>query len=84
VKHPADPTPRSPRDVLADRGYRMVVSEQASSQIGGHPMNHLVVLHCGSETYWATNYPAAMPSIAVSWKRVEPVIETRTTYRPVA
>jgi hypothetical protein len=84
VKHSADPTPRSARDVLADRNYRMVISEQAPSQIGGHPMHHLVVLHRGSETYWATHYPPAMPSVSVIWKRVEPVIETRTIYRPVS
>lgn len=47
-------------------------------------MHHLVVLHRGSETYWATHYPPAMPSVSVIWKRVEPVIETRTIYRPVS
>lgn len=83
MRHPGDPTPRSAREVLADRGYKMVASEQAPP-LGGQPTNVLVVMHGGSETYWATSYPTSAPDVATTWQRVEPVIETRTIYRPVS
>lgn len=60
----------------------MVASEQLT-QIGGQLMNALVVLHCGTETHWATTYPPSHATSAMTWQRVEPVVETRTTYRPV-
>ena len=81
MKHPGDPSPRSASNVLADRGYKMVVSDQ-SPQLGGPLMNTLIVLHCGTETYWRTTYPAVKPNDAMTWQRVVPVVETRTTYRP--
>jgi hypothetical protein len=82
VRHSGDPTPRSAREVLADRGYRLVASEQ-DPPLGETPTNTLVVQHFGTETYWATSYPVSAPSAATTWQRVVPVVETRTTYRPV-
>ena len=82
MKHPGDPTPRSASNVLTDRGYKMIASEQAP-QLGGQFTNTLVVLHCGSETYWRTTYPVMKPNVAMEWQRVRPVVETRTTYRSV-
>ena len=82
MQHPGDPTPRSASNVLADRGYKMVASEQAP-QISGLPVNVLVVMHCGSETHWMTTYPVMQPNDAMEWHRVMPVVETRTIYRPV-
>lgn len=83
MHHPGDPTPRSAREVLANRGYRMVASEQAPP-LGGQLTNVLVVMHGGSETYWATSYPTATPDAAATWQQVEPVVEMRTNYRPVS
>ena len=82
TKHPGDPSPRSASDVLADQHYKLVVSEQ-SRRLGGQLTNTLVVLHCGTETHWMTTYPITKMNDAMTWERVEPVIETRTTYRPV-
>lgn len=82
VKRPGDLTPRSASEVLADRGYKMVFSEQAP-QIGGQLTNTLVVMHCGTETYWATVYPVMQSTSPMTWQQVEPVVETRTSYRPV-
>lgn len=82
MKHPGDPTPRSASEILADQGYKTVVTER-SPQIGGQLTDTLVVRHCGTETYWATAYPAAQSTCAMTWQQVEPVIETRTSYRPV-
>lgn len=82
MKHLGDPTPRSAGDVLADLNYKMVVTEQFPT-ISGLLMNKLVVLHCGTETYWQTSYAAMQPSIPMTWQQVEPVVETRTTYRAV-
>lgn len=84
MKHPGDPTPRSARNVLADRGYKLVVAEQSPPALGAQPMSTVVVLHCGSETYWQTDYPAMQPDIPMTWRQVMPVVETRTTYRPVS
>jgi hypothetical protein len=82
VKHPGDPTPRSTSEVLADRNYKLVVSEQ-SLQIGDQIMRAVVVLHCGTETHWAAPWGRPWPVIATTWQQVEPVVETHTTYRPV-
>lgn len=82
VQHPGDPTPRSPREVLADRGYRMVASER-DPPLGGPATNTLVVLHGGTETYWTTSYPVSGSCLAATWQRAAPVVETRITYRPV-
>ena len=60
----------------------MVVAEQ-SPTLGGQLTNRLIVMHCGTETYWQTTYPAMQPNSAMTWHRVEPVVETRTTYRLV-
>ena len=83
TKHPGDPSPRSAGDVLTDPHYKLVVSEQ-SRRLGGHLTNTLVVLHCGTETHWTTTYPATNLNDPMTWQRVEPVVETRTTYRPVS
>jgi hypothetical protein len=81
MKHPGDPTPRSASDVLADRGYKRVLAEQAPP-INGQIVNTLVGMHCGSETYWMMTSPALKPNDPMTWQGVVPVVETRTTYRP--
>ena len=44
----------------------------------------LVVLHCGSEKHWMATYPPLMkPNDAMTRQQVEPIVEARTTYRPV-
>lgn len=60
----------------------MVAAEQVP-QLGGYVQNVLVVLHCGTETHWMTTYQAVQSSLAMTWQHVEPVVETRTTYRLV-
>jgi hypothetical protein len=82
MKHPGDPTPRSASEVLADRSYKMVFSNQ-SPQLSGQIMNMLVVFHCGSETYWTVMYPVMRDGDAMTWQEVVPTVETITTYRPV-
>ena len=83
MKHPGDPTPRSASAVLSDPGYKMVLAEQ-SPQPGGQIFATLVVLHCGSETYWMTKYPVMKSNAPMTWEQVVPVVETRTTYRKVS
>lgn len=80
MKHPGDPTPRSATSVVADRAYKKVVEQ--NSGIGGHPMTTIVVFHCGTESYWETTFPTAQAYLAVTWQHVEPIVETRTTYKP--
>lgn len=80
MKHAGDPTPRSAGDVLADRAYKMVLAEADGKQ---PPTSVLVVMHCGTETYWSTSYLAAQARLAANWQRVAPARETRTIYRPV-
>ena len=81
-KHPADPTPRSAGDVLADRGYKMVARDQ-SPTLGTQPTNTLVMLHCGTETYWMTTYLVTQANMPTNWHQVAPVVETSIIYRPI-
>lgn len=82
MKHPGDPTPRSASSVIADQGYKTVASDQVP-QFSGQLTTVIVVLHCGSESYWMTAYLVTKANTAMTWQQVSPVVETRTTYRPV-
>jgi hypothetical protein len=59
-----------------------MVSSERDPSSGCQLANTLVVLHCGTETHWATSYPVSAPGAPATWRRVVPVVETRTTYRP--
>jgi hypothetical protein len=66
--------------VLNDRGYKLASTEQAFGSSGGILVT-LVVMHCGTETYWQTTYPHYASGSPTSWEQVEPVIVSHTTYR---
>ena len=82
MKHPGDPTPRSADAVRADRNYKVVVSEQFPTLGGGLNMM-IIVMHCGTETYWKTEYEALHPDVAMTWYQVKPVVHVHTTYERV-
>ena len=46
MKYPGDPTPRSARDLPADRGYKRVVSDQAAQ------IRQRVTPVVETRTYW--------------------------------
>ena len=74
---PGDPSPRSPADVLSDHNYKMVSSEHN----GGHVT--LVVLHCGTETYWECVYHWNADKQPADWFYVVCEAVTVTKYRRV-
>ena len=80
--HPADPTPRSVTDILTDRSYKMVASDQ-SPTLGTQPTNTVVMLHSATETYWMTTYLVTEANMSANWHQVAPAVETSIIYRPI-
>ena len=79
MKHAADPSPRSPADVLADRtNYVMIECEQQANQIV-----RLIVLHRGTETHWQAHYGLYAAQLGTSWTHVEPQKITVVRWRKV-
>lgn len=79
MPHPADPTPKSPDEVLsATREWKLITSELQSSQ-----RIRMIMFHYGTETYWETNYSPSRYTDPATWKRVEPYQQTITNYREV-
>jgi hypothetical protein len=81
-KHVGDPTPRSPADVLRDRGYRTIVNDLGWGPHGGYRV-YLVVFHTGTETYWEAIYDSANVDQPTSWVQVVPKIVKRTEYQRI-
>ena len=82
MKHPGDPSPRAPVDVMNDQLYR-VIEYEGSRNMSGVESWHIVVFHCGTETYWSTRFLPAQISQPVQWQQVKPVSETSTVWRRV-
>lgn len=82
MKHPGDPTPRSPGDVMNDMHYR-VIEHEGTLNMSGVESWRIVVFHCGTETYWATTYLPAKIAQPSQWQQVEPVTQTTTVWRNV-
>lgn len=77
MKHPADPSPRSPYSVLHDRAYRFVAI------YGAGIARRLVVWHCGTETHWMTYCLDRDDAQAAIWFEVRPVTRTVVEYERV-
>ena len=82
AKHPGDPTPRSPTDVMNDQTYRVVVNEGHRTW-GGTESWHIIALHCGTETYWSTNYGPSQTAAPTLWRQVKQVVVQQTEWRAV-
>ena len=78
-KHPGDPSPRSPGDVMNDQAYRVVVNEGIATW-GGIKTWSIVVLHCGTETYWSAGYDDTQIMQPAKWSRVKPVVVQKTEW----
>lgn len=79
TKHPADPTPRPPEDVMNDQTYRMVENEGTVTW-GGAKIWSLVVFHSGTETYWSARYNDAQAALPAQWSQVKPVVVQKTEW----
>lgn len=82
AKHPGDPSPRSPSDVLADRHYRAIVNDLSWGPHGGYRV-YLVVFHAGTETYWEASYDSANVDQPTNWTEVAPKRVQRVEYQRV-
>jgi hypothetical protein len=82
MKHPGDPTPESAGVVLTNPRWRLAASYQTVLP-NGTITNTVVVMHCGTETYWETTYDIKSYTGQMTWEQVEPVAITQTLYRKV-
>lgn len=48
---------------------------------GGAKTWNVVVLHCGTETYWATEYGDAQAAQPTRWWQVKPIVVQKTEWR---
>lgn len=76
-----NPTPRSITEVLKDVRYRLVINEHCPVYTPP-TLWSVVVLHCGTETYWKTVYPTTEdPGAPKTWHAVSPHVQTTTVWR---
>lgn len=79
----ANPTPRSPADVLkSGSGYRLIESEMLSN--GFSATVRITVLHQGSETLWQVEYPLHGAMFGATWWAARRVEVKRVEYRRVS
>ncbi len=83
MKHVGDPSPRSPKNVLADRNYRTVENDIAWGPNNARIV-YLVVLHTGTETYWELSYPTTDDDQPAYWRRVVPKHVQRVEYQRIS
>lgn len=71
-----NPNPRSPNDVLADRHYRHIDTHQVRVS-GGSIYLELIVMHCGTDTFWLTRYGYHAAHLPAEWFQVKRRVVTQ-------
>lgn len=71
----ADPSPRSPKSVIADRAYAFISAKPIGASL------EIVVLHRGTERHFLCYAYSVDSDVATVWVQVKPVQVTRTEWR---
>ena len=73
-----DPTPKTPGEVLRSPSYKMVESNILSGYLV-----ELVVMHCGTDTFWRTTYSHSQIDMPAHWTQVRRIVVTQVQWRSV-